>query len=238
MKDLKVLLDRLKISFSSIVLYEEAFTHRSYVKIYPNLMNNERMEFLGDAVLKLIVSEDLFMRYLNKSEGDLSKMRAHIVSDRYLSVLATSLNLGEYLRLSYGEERAGGRTRLSNLANVFEALLGAVFLDLGLNSARSFFLGVMKEHGGLFTAEFASQDYKSTLQEYMQKKKNALPVYETLEERGPDHKKEFVVQGKVTDKGVVFEAVSSGSSKKEAEQNVAHQLVEKLGLSQQVFGVD
>lgn len=236
MKPLDQLSDVLGVKMDDMAVYEEAFTHKSFAKTQPGLAHNERMEFLGDAVLKLIVSQDLFQRLSDKHEGDLSKIRAHIVSDKHLAELASKVGLGDFLKLSYGEERAGGRTRPSNLANVFEALLGALYLDQGFESARSFFLGVLTENESDFLSEFSSQDYKSTLQEHMQKTKSPLPVYVKVGEEGPDHQKDFFVKGTVTIKGQSHAKTGVGRSKKEAEQNAAFQLLEVLGIAQPRLG--
>ena len=238
MLDYEKLSSLLGIELKEKSFYLEAFTHKSYSKSNPSESHNERLEFLGDAVLKIIVSEDLFDRFKNKQEGELSKMRAHIVSDRHLATLSTALGLGEFLRLSFGEDRAGGRDRSSNLANVFESLLGAIYLDHGFEPVRNFFKTVMREYGSDFLKEFSSQDYKSTLQEHMQKLKARLPEYETIGSEGPEHQKEFFVRAEVEIKGLVYDATGSGRSKKEAEQSAAKLLVVELGLTQPVFGSD
>ena len=165
-------------------------------------------------------------------------MRAHIVSDKHLSILSTELGLGRFLQLSFGEDRSGGRERLSNLANVFEALLGAIYLDHGFECVQSFFLRVMEQYGSGYLTKFSSQDYKTTLQEYMQKIRSDLPVYTIVGAEGPEHQKEFFVKVEVELKGLIYGEIGSGRSKKEAEQNAAHKLVKDLGLSQPIFGSD
>jgi len=207
-------------------LLAEALTHKSYVNELKEKTDrdNERLEFLGDAVLSLIISEHIAATYSELSEGPLSKRRSHLVSEATLADVARKLELGRLLRLGRGEELSQGRDKDSLLANALEALLAAIYLDGGLAAAREFLLKVYapvlrdveeREDSG---SSAGSSDYKTWLQEWCQKRYNQPPQYETVHESGPDHQKQFTIR--VTIQGQVLGS-GTGRSKKEAEQMAA-----------------
>jgi ribonuclease-3 len=204
---------------------EVAVTHRSYS---PEVPNNETLEFLGDAVLALAMADVLMRRFPTVREGDLSKLRAGLVNAESLAQRARALDLGRWLRLGKGEEKSGGREKESILAAVYEAVLGAVYLDAGYEPARL----LVEAHFGpdLTSAEVAGQrDYKTRLQELTQRMFRATPAYRLVEESGPDHAKRFVselsIEGKTWGRGV-------GHSKKTAEQAAAMQALNALANDQ------
>ncbi|MBQ4521596.1 MAG: ribonuclease III [Lachnospiraceae bacterium] len=209
--------EKIGYTFSNKKLLEQAFSHSSYIN--ERKVNHEdsyeRMEFLGDAVLELVVSQYLFDHYKEKTEGELTKLRASLVCEATLSQCARTMGISDYLLLSKGEELTGGRQRDSILCDVFEAVLGAIYLDSGLSAARNHveqFLMTDIEEKQLF------YDAKTILQEKMQKDGNKV-TYELVEERGPQHSKEFVVHA-VIDGIVVGKGI--GKTKKAAEQMAAY----------------
>lgn len=206
--------------FKNQALLKQAFTHSSYANEHRNyeIQDNERLEFLGDAILDLIVSEYLFNKYPDMPEGDLSKIRASIVCEPSLAKMSKEMNVGEYILLGKGEEMTGGRTRASILADAFEAITGAVFQDGGFESVKQFICRTIINEVKDMAIEELYTDYKTLLQENIQKE-SAEPIsYEVVGEEGPDHDKYFYVQvshgENALGKGV-------GKSKKEAEQNAA-----------------
>jgi ribonuclease III len=214
------LLNTLNIPYSSQVQYEIAFTHKSVINEKDNILDcNERLEFLGDSILSLIVTEYLFHNFPNKDEGSLSKLKSYLVSEEVLYKICDKLNLNEFLILGKGELLTGGKDRKSIKANLVEALLGAIYLDLGYDATKKWFLPHLLPFLNK-NETFNSRDPKTILQEFIQKKWKILPTYTILEENGPEHQKEFHV--KVSVKG--FEAIGKGQNKKTAEQNAAHNL--------------
>ena len=200
-------------------LLEEALTHRS-----ASPRNNERLEFLGDALLNLVIAECLFQRYPQATEGDLSRLRSTLVKGEALAELARSLKLGENLRLGQGEVRSGGSQRESILADTLEAIFGAVYLDGGLNACRALILNLYQEGlAGLASAD-ESKDPKTRLQEYLQARQQPLPVYSVLEVRGEPHAQSFTVECAIANR----RAVAVGSSRRKAEQDAARQVLEWL----------
>jgi len=194
-----------------------ALTHPSYSQEHEGIINNQRLEFLGDSVLNLVVAEYLFRAFPQRAEGDLTKMRARVVCEKALAQMADELHLGEYMLLGKGEEMSGGRQRHSILADGTEAVIGAVYLDKGLEFIREFILKYLADDiAGIATGNF--YDYKSRLQEVVQSCCRENVHYTILEENGPAHNKTFIA-------GVLFRgqllAKGSGKSKKEAEQNAA-----------------
>lgn len=214
------------IKFRSPELLKKAFTHRSYLNESKDAKeSNERLEFLGDAVLSLIISSHLYRVRPQDSEGDLTNLRAYIVKTRSLWRAARALHLGEYLYLSRGEKQSGGRSNPQLLANTFEALLGAIFLDQGLQVASKMVEDVLLP---LFQEEIkkgAPQDAKSMLQELVQEREKRSPLYRILSTRGPDHAKRFVVG--VFVKGQKL-GEGSGSSKQEAEEQAAKEALKSF----------
>jgi len=182
--------DKLGYRFKNPRLLDEALTHKSYSEEHSRCGDNERLEFLGDSVLGLVVSGYIFAAYPDKDEGFLSKLRAGIVSREEMSVWAADLRLGDYLRFGVGEVMRGGKNQLNNLANAMEAVLGAVYIDGGLEAVKKI---ILPRLSGISAGEI-KPDFKSRLQEIIQKKFNTVPSYETLEESGPEHDKKFTVR--------------------------------------------
>ncbi len=212
---------KLSYTFTNSNLLEEALTHSSYANEHRNerVKDNERLEFLGDAFLDLIISEYLFKKHPEMPEGDLSKIRASIVCEASLAKMARFIGLGEYILLGKGEEMTGGRERASILADGFEALTGALFLDGGFNEAKCFLTDTLiAQVEQVASLEDLYTDYKTLLQECIQKVSNAPIHYEVVGEEGPDHDKYFYVE-------VYHDTISLGrgigKSKKEAEQDAA-----------------
>ncbi|NLL19909.1 MAG: ribonuclease III [Clostridia bacterium] len=226
LKKLQELAGRLAITMNSWELLNEALTHRTYKAEHPNqgLKDNQRLEFLGDAVLGMIVAEYLFGNFQDKAEGDLTRMRAAVVCEAALARQAARFDIGKYLLLGKGEEQSGGRTRPSTLSDAVESIIGAVFLDQGLAVARELVLLLLKEEIEE-AARGRSRDYKTMLQELVHRLFEDAVTYEILKESGPDHNKRY-------EAGVVFRdrviAVGKGRSKKEAEQQAAEKALEQL----------
>lgn len=204
-----------------------ALTHSSYANERKNdgLCSNERLEFLGDAVLNIVTSDYIYRNYPSLPEGELTKTRAAIVCEGSLMKCANSIGLGNYLLLGRGEENTGGRTRTSILSDAFEALIGAIYLDGGLQQASEFIFRAMKELFGEITTSELYKDYKTQFQELVQKKGEHKISYRILDEKGPDHDKVFVVQVYVGENAL---GTGEGKSKKEAEQIAARNALENL----------
>lgn len=220
--------DRLALKWNQEGLLHLAMTHSSYS--YENkdrLINNQRLEFLGDAVLELVVSEYLYQAYPESSEGELTKLRAAVVCEPSLARVARVLELGWCLYMGRGEERSGGRERPSILADSFESLLGAVYLDQGLEVARQFALVYLSPLIKDIMEGKLDRDFKTELQELLQKKSSEPVSYVILKEDGPDHHKTFtagvVYMGREMGRG-------TGHSKKEAEQQAARTALHKMGV--------
>ncbi|MEY8699765.1 ribonuclease III [Streptococcus ferus] len=227
MKELKEKLAReFQIHFSDEELLETAFTHTSYANEHRllNISHNERLEFLGDAVLQLIISDYLFRKYPQKPEGDLSKMRSTIVREESLAGFSKACDFDRYIKLGKGEEKSGGRERATILGDLFEAFLGALVLDSGVEAARDFLYHVMIPQVEIGNYERV-MDYKTTLQELLQVKGDIKIDYRVIKESGPAHDKHFevavLVEGKKMSQG-------AGKSKKMAEQKAAQNALEQL----------
>lgn len=226
MIDLKSLQDKIGISFKNLNLLNQAFTHRSYLnEIKQDLQSNERLEFLGDSVLSFIISSYLFKIRPQDEEGNLTNLRAFIVKTKSLGEAALELNLGEYLKLSKGEEIGGGRTNPQLMANTFESLVGAIYLDQGIEVVTKFIHKFLLPY---FESEIKSgppKDAKSSLQEIIQTESKQSPHYKVIKTDGPDHAKKFTVgvfvKGEKLGEGV-------GSSKQEAEEHAATQALDEL----------
>ncbi|MCB1865873.1 MAG: ribonuclease III [Chromatiales bacterium] len=213
---------RIGHRFGTPELLEQALTHRS-----AGSANNERFEFLGDALLGLFVAQALFERQPRASEGRLSRLRATLVRRETLAKLARELEIGGDLRLGPGELKSGGFRRESILADAFEALIAAVYLDAGFEAARDF---VLSAYGDLIDEVAASgelKDPKTRLQEHLQASGRALPAYDLVETSGPDHRMRFVVECRLTDADLVERA--PGSSRRKAEQSAAAAMLLHLG---------
>ena len=224
-KSIQQLQDTIGYKFHNPVFLEVALTHSSYAnEVKHQLKYNERQEFLGDAVLSIIVSDYLFNNY-TVPEGELTKLRAAIVCEKSLDVMANKIHLGEYLRLGRGEEMTGGRTRPSIIADAFEALIAAIYLDSGIESARAFvlpFVTEMLEHED----SLSFKDYKTILQEIIQQNPEEKLVYKLVGEKGPDHDKRFVVDVMLNSNVI---GKGEGRSKKNAEQMAAKEALELMG---------
>ncbi len=228
MKNLLDLEHKLNYYFNDRNLLKNALLHKSLGnerKEYKN-QNNERLELLGDAVLDLIVAEYLYKNYKSASEGTIAKLKAMIVSEPILAKISRQIGVGKFLMLSRGEVMSGGRNRESILADSFEAILGAVYIDSNLDEARVFALSHIKQYIDHIEENEDILDFKSILQEYVQKEFRTVPTYELVAERGPDHMKEFEIQvivGSYKEKAVA-------RNKKKAEQLSAKALCIKLGV--------
>lgn len=227
MSDLKQHAAALGLSFTDWDLFEEALTHRSYLNEHKDARaHNERLEFLGDAVLELAVTHFLFTKYPNKPEGDLTAFRAALVNTVSLAETADAIGLNDMLLLSKGESRDTGRARQIILANAFEALLGAIYLDQGYDAAEQFIATHLYPKIDAVVQTRAWQDAKSRFQELAQDKRGVTPAYQTLAEVGPDHDKLFTVGVFVGEEKI---AEGQGRSKQEAEQAAAQAAVDKTG---------
>ncbi|MDD3419532.1 MAG: ribonuclease III [Candidatus Gastranaerophilales bacterium] len=228
-KDLKLFLKEQRLKCSNLVLLDMALTHSSYIN--ENRLeadsDYERLEFLGDAVLKLIISDYLFNIFPEYDEGRLSKIRSIIVSDTVLASFARKIGLQDYIQVGPAEEKQGGRLRESTLACAFEAVLGALYLDGRLENLYSFLIDLASREVEFIDKNDVFYNPKAILQEFTQEKYKILPIYETVLESGPAHDKTFVVQVMVKDQKV---GQGQGKTKKEAQQKAAYDAIEKLGL--------
>lgn len=217
---LKSLTEKLGIHIKDLQLLKTALTHRSYLNEYKrgNLQNNERLEYLGDAVLELLVSKHLYDQYPDKPEGDLTSFRAATVRTESLAEEALKLDLGEHIFMSKGEEQTGGRTRPYILANTFEAVVGAIYLDQGIAVTLKFLRKSLFYKIPEIVEKRLDIDSKSKIQEISQEVLHETPTYEIVGTKGPDHEKTFT--SKIVIKGHDF-GHGTGKSKQEAEQNAA-----------------
>lgn len=214
------------ISFSDQTLLKTALTHRSALNEKKGSdQSNERLEFLGDAILELVVSDFLFKTYPHLPEGQLTQKRAAIVQTKTLAAAALKLNLGQNLIMSKGEKKSGGQTNVSLLANTFEALIGAVYLDQGFTKAADFTHQNLLQNLNLLLNQADVQDFKSQLQETWQKQFKTAPKYQLVNSFGPDHSKTFIV--KVFLKGKLM-GEGRGKSKQAAEQTAAKSVIISL----------
>ena len=224
--ELNSLEDLLEYTFKNKFLLNKALTHKSYVnEKNPGLKNNERLEFLGDSVLDLIVSNYLVANHLDLNEGTLSKIRAAVVNESCLAKLARSLDLGRYLLLGKGEQLSGGRDKPSLLANTFEAVAGAIYLDSHFETACQVLLPAIEDEIKKYVEKPQFRDFKSELQEWTQNKFDSTPNYQVTQESGPDHEKRFEVAVLIQNKTF---GTGSGRSKKEAEQASAKMALGKI----------
>ncbi len=222
-KDLET---KIGLQFKNQDLLRQAFVHRSYLNEHKSskLEHNERLEFLGDAVLELAVTEYLYQNYPNP-EGDLTNWRSALVKGEMLAKVAKELDLGSHLFLSHGEERSGGREKAYLLANTFEALIGAIYLDFSYAKARDFIHQFLIVHLPAILSTGAHIDAKSHFQETVQEKAGVTPTYQVMQEAGPDHAKEFVMGAYIGERLV---GKGSGQSKQLAEQKAAEDALTKL----------
>lgn len=219
--------NKIRYQFREPARLTEALTHSSYANEHRErgLVCNERLEFLGDSVLSIVISDYIYRRFLNLDEGDLTKIRASIVCEDSLAIAAKKIDLGNSLFLGKGEERTGGRKRKSILADAFEAVIGAIYLDGGIEEARAFIKETLQSIIEDGIKGRLNRDYKTEFQEYVQRNGEVSIRYEIIDQTGPDHCKEFEAAVFVDD---TLYGQGSGSSKKEAEQEAAQDALEKL----------
>lgn len=228
MPDLRAFEEKIRIPFKDEKLLEQAFIHRSYINENPKtgLAHNERLEFLGDAVLELVVTDYLFRKYPDRNEGDLTSFRAALVNATIIGSIAQELGMNEFMLLSKGESKDTGRARFSILADAYEAVVGALYIDQGYAACERFINDTVLSKAEETINLGLWKDSKSLVQEKAQEYVGVTPVYKVLLESGPDHDKRFTV-------GVYFgsELVSEGSgkSKQEAEQRAAEEALQKRG---------
>lgn len=220
MKDFSLLEKKLEIYFKNKNILAQAFTHRSYLNENPKLglSNNERLEFLGDAVLELAITEYLYTEYPDKAEGELTNWRASLVNAKMLAFIAEELGFNDFMLLSRGEEKEEGKARQYILANAFEAFIGALHLDLGYEAADKFIKERILPKLPEIISKKLYKDAKSHFQEESQDKEGITPVYKVLGEYGPDHKKKFTIGVFLGEEKV---AEGEGYSKQEAEEEAA-----------------
>ena len=238
-REIMALEESLGHRFQRRELIEKALTHSSQARevealgALPRAGDNELLEFLGDAVLSLVTSEALFHRFPGFQEGQLSKLRAHLVGQRHLLRVAEQLQIGHYLRLGRGEEKSGGRSKATLLVDALEAILAALYLDGGWTVARDFILRAIVDpelaNMKLETSAMPVMDFKSALQEKLQASGRPQPIYALVKEEGPEHKKTFTVEIKLAEPQIAkFVARAQGTTKKRAEQEAARQVLEHL----------
>jgi ribonuclease-3 len=217
------------LRFRDEALVWRALTHRSYLNERPEVSaeDNERLEFLGDAVLDFLVGEYVFHRFPDSREGVLTNLRAALVRRETLARFAQDIGIGPYLRMGRGEDESGGRERPATLCAAFEALAGALYLDQGMDRVREFILPLLDQALRRVQQEALEKDPKSRLQEWSQTVLHVTPIYRTVGESGPDHAKEFAVEVIV---GRALRALGSGPTKQAAEQAAATQALGQLGL--------
>jgi ribonuclease-3 len=230
MVDWDICQESLGVCFRRESLLEQAFVHTSYCNENPELeySSNERLEFLGDAVLNLVVTDKLYKEFPEMSEGELTEIRASLVCRDTLAGLASSLELGDWLLLGRGEELSGGRAKASNLANAVEALIGALYLDQGIGKTRRFILKQLKRDLEEIKMGKIMLNYKALVQELIQGEGKQTPVYHLVEAIGPEHDKQFTAEIRVDGQAL---GVGMGGSKKVAESRAARAAWEKLRCS-------
>ena len=225
-KQLNKLQKNLKIKFKNKSLLNRALTHRSYINEYrAGLKDNERLEYLGDAVLAVIINEYLFKRFEEYPEGDLAKIKSAVVSEATLAKVAAEQKLGSFLLMGKGEVQSGGRDRASILANTFEAIIGALYLDSGLKESKRYVLSLLKIHIEKINNSTYLRDPKTALQEYVQGKYKERPIYSVIQETGPDHNKQFTIQLTIHGNNV---STGTGPSKRKAEIEAAKKVLNDL----------
>ena len=227
MTELASLSETLKISFHNLSLLEQAMVHSSFINENPGhaTFSNERLEFLGDAVLGFIVAEKLYQDYPGLAEGEMTRLRSVLVRRDTLVRIARAIRLGDYLYLGKGEEASGGRDKPANLAGALEAVIAAVYFDRGLTAIRELILRLYNDELQKVVGEGAEVDYKSQLQELIQSKYQLTPNYRLIEATGPDHDKKFIVEVMVGD---MVLGRGMGKSKKIAEAEAARSALQQL----------
>lgn len=225
--DLSPLQKTLHVSFHDLALLEQALVHRSYINENPgfSFVSNERLEFLGDAILGFLVAEQLYRDFPELAEGEMTRLRSVLVQRDTLARVAVSISLGDYLYLGRGEEASGGRCKPANLASALEAVVAAVYLDRGIAATRRLVWKLLSEEIAGVAGRVGEADYKSRLQELTQARYRSTPAYRMLEAVGPDHAKRFTVEVTV---GEMVLGRGSGRSKKIAETEAARSALERL----------
>lgn len=226
--DIEGLQDILGITFKNEALLEQALVHDSYVNENPQLapVSNERLEFLGDALLGLVAAEKLYLDFPHYTEGQMTRLRAGLVRREALARMAEEIGLGDHLYLGKGEEASGGRHKRPNLAGALEAVLGAIYIDQDLAAAKKVTLKLLDQEYSVLVREGVGTDYKSRLQETIQSQHQRTPSYSLIEATGPDHDRRFKVEVRL---GATLLGTGSGKSKKAAESAAARDALEKLG---------
>jgi ribonuclease-3 len=218
-KELKLFERLIGIRFKSLELLNLAFSHRSFAHEQDDeIDSNERLEFLGDSILGLIVSEYLYHIHADKNEGELAKIKSFVVSEDSLSSLAQKIRIDNYILIGKGEEYSGGRSKKTLLADALEAIIGAYYIDAGYSLTKDFVLGLLIPEMDKVVQDKHKKDYKSLLQEYVQKRFKCYPRYVVVEKTGPDHDRTFVIEVIINNKGY---GKGAGKNKKEAEQMAA-----------------
>ena len=227
MAELAVLQEILGVSFKDLSRLEQALVHSSYINENPDFAptSNERLEFLGDAILGSVVAEKLYQDLPSFTEGEMTKLRAALVRRDALARAARAISLGDYLYLGKGEEASGGRRKPVNLAGALEAVIAAIFLDQGSATAKNFILRLFNKELQKVVSQGAGVDYKSQLQELIQAREQQTPDYYVIEATGPDHDRRFTVEVRAGDTVL---GRGSGKSKKEAETEAARSALERL----------
>jgi ribonuclease-3 len=220
----KVLLKKLGLQFNDVALFSVALTHRSAGE-----KNNERLEFLGDAVLGFVIADVLWKQFPKASEGDLSRLRASLVNQTTLAEIARELHLGDYLIMGSGELKSGGFRRDSILSDAVESIMGAILTDQGFTGCRAWVLSIFSERLSQLSTENWQKDPKTRLQEHLQARQLELPVYQLLAESGQPHVKHFTIECRVC---LIEEPVTgAGTSRKKAEQEAAEQMLKRISKS-------
>lgn len=225
MASLSALEEKLGVTFKNRATLVNALVHSSYVNENPVNTSNERLEFLGDAVLGLVIAEKLYEALPRALEGELTQKRAALISRESMTRLARRIGLGEYLLLGRGEETTNGRSKDANLSGAMESVIAAVYLDRGLEAARISILGIMREEIARVTLAVKETDYKSELQELTQARGQGTPAYRPAGETGPDHERVFTVDVLIEGK---LRATGTGKSKKIAEMQAAQKTLEAI----------
>ena len=227
MVDWQALQQLIGIKFKDEAFLQQAFIHSSYTNENPGspITDNERLEFLGDALLSFIIAHELYLRFPSFSEGKLTETRVSLIRQETLAEIAAGLKLGDYLLLGKGEEATGGRQKQTNLADTLEALIGAIFLDQGLKVVSDFVIARFAAQLEEIKAKGIGPNYKALLQELTQARFKKLPAYHIAESSGPDHNKSFVVEVTLGDSIL---GIGSGKTKKTAETEAAHSALDKL----------
>ncbi len=227
-EELSVFQERIGIKFKELRLLNLAFTHTSYANELSGVDNNERLEFLGDSILGMVTAEYLFENLTALHEGDFSRIKAAVVSEESLNEVAIQLDFPSYMLIGHGEEINGGRRKKAILADAMEAVIAAIYLDQGFDSVKTYILKWMSgQVEKVLSGRNENKDYKSMLQEYLQKRKNKVPTYVLDHTEGPQHEQKFFVKVFL---GTKMYGPCEGKNKKAAEQNAAHLALIKVGV--------